>query len=58
MDLSELNIHFMAASAHKFHGPNGVGFYVKTIAHSKVLLWWCTKKGARAGTESPAAIAG
>ena len=25
-DMQELNVDFMAASAHKFHGPKGVGF--------------------------------
>ncbi|MGZ3874042.1 MAG: cysteine desulfurase family protein [Mucilaginibacter sp.] len=25
-DLAELNINFLAASAHKFHGPKGIGF--------------------------------
>jgi cysteine desulfurase len=25
-DLSKLKTHFIAASAHKFHGPKGVGF--------------------------------
>lgn len=60
MDLSELNIHFMAASAHKFHGPNGVGFlYVKNNSPFKGFIHGgAQEKGARAGTESPAAIAG
>jgi cysteine desulfurase len=60
IDLSELNIDFLVASAHKFHGPKGVGFaYVKKgFVLQPILFGGEQEKGWRAGTESVHQIAG
>ena len=60
IDLSELNIHFLTASAHKFYGPKGVGFlYVrKGIKIPALINGGSQERSLRAGTESPASISG
>ncbi|MDP6922606.1 MAG: cysteine desulfurase family protein [Lutibacter sp.] len=60
IDLSKTPIDFMAASAHKFHGPKGVGFaYIKKGYGIKPLLTGGEQEGgARAGTENVPAILG
>ncbi len=52
-NLSELKIHFMAAAAHKFHGPKGVGFaYIrKDIPMKSFIAGGAQERGFRAGTE-------
>ena len=52
-DLSEVKIHFMAAAAHKFHGPKGVGFaYIrKDIPMKSFIAGGAQERGFRAGTE-------
>ena len=54
LDLSLLDIDFIVASAHKFHGPKGIGFaYIKNTNPIKPLIFGGSQeKGCRAGTES------
>ena len=54
LDLSSLNIDFLVASAHKFHGPKGIGFaYINKKNPIKPLIFGGSQeKGFRAGTES------
>ncbi|MEO4004739.1 cysteine desulfurase family protein [Flavobacterium sp. CAU 1735] len=60
MDLQELPIDFLAASAHKFHGPKGVGFaFVRKNTGIQPLLYGGEQeKGLRAGTEAVHQIVG
>ena len=60
IDLQHLPIHFMVASAHKFHGPKGVGFaYVKKNSGLQPLFFGGEQeKGLRPGTEAVHQIAG
>lgn len=60
LDLNHCNIDFLTASAHKFHGPKGVGFaYVRKNTGIKALLYGGEQeRGLRAGTESVHAIVG
>lgn len=60
IDLSELNIDFLAASSHKFYGPKGVGFMY--INH-RLKVWPLIEGGAqernrRGGTENILGIGG
>jgi cysteine desulfurase len=54
LDLQEIPIDFLAASAHKFHGPKGVGFcFVRKESGLKPLIFGGEQeRGYRAGTES------
>lgn len=58
--LGELPIDFAVASAHKFHGPKGIGFiYVrKQTGLGALLLGGAQERGMRAGTESVHNIVG
>ena len=60
IDLSELPIDYLVASAHKFHGPKGVGFLFarKEKRFSPLLLGGSQEKDLRAGTENVAGIIG
>ena len=60
IDLQETPIDFMVASAHKFHGPKGVGFAVikKGFGIKPMLVGGEQERGARAGTENVHNIAG
>ena len=60
MDLQKTPIDFIAASAHKFHGPKGVGFAVfkKGYGISPLLHGGEQERGARAGTENTHSIVG
>ncbi len=60
LDLQKTPIDFIAASAHKFHGPKGVGFAVVKKGHViKPLLHGGEQEmGSRAGTENTHSIAG
>lgn len=60
IDLQHLPIDFMTASAHKFHGPKGVGFaYVKKNSGLQPLFYGGEQeKGLRPGTEAIHQIAG
>ena len=54
IDLSAIPIDFLAASAHKFHGPKGVGFaFVRKNSGVKpLIIGGEQERGLRAGTES------
>jgi len=60
IDLQETPIDFMVASAHKFHGPKGVGFAIikKGFGIKPQLIGGEQERGARAGTENVHNIAG
>lgn len=60
MDLQQLPIDFVVASAHKFHGPKGVGFAFvrKSLVLQPMIFGGEQEKGWRAGTESVHQIAG
>jgi len=60
MDLQKTPIDFMVASAHKFHGPKGVGFAIikKGFGIKPLLVGGEQERGARAGTENVHNIAG
>ena len=60
MDLQELPIDFIVASAHKFHGPKGIGFTFvrKNLVLQPMIFGGEQEKGWRAGTESVHQIAG
>jgi cysteine desulfurase len=59
-DLHELPIDFLVASAHKFHGPKGIGFMFIRIGLPIQPLFFGgeQEKGLRPGTESIHNIAG
>ncbi len=59
-DFKELPVDFAVASAHKFHGPKGVGFaYIrKGLVVNPILFGGEQEKGIRPGTESVHNIAG
>ncbi|RZJ72237.1 cysteine desulfurase family protein [Flavobacterium sp.] len=58
--LKEIPIDFAVASAHKFHGPKGIGFvYIrKGLVVNPILFGGEQEKGIRPGTESVHNIAG
>jgi cysteine desulfurase len=60
LDLQHLSIDFITASAHKFHGPKGVGFaYIKKNSGLQPLFFGGEQeKGLRPGTEAVHQIAG
>ncbi|MBD1263001.1 cysteine desulfurase [Maribacter polysiphoniae] len=60
LDVTKVPIDFMAASAHKFHGPKGVGFaFVRKNSGLKPLIsGGGQERGLRAGTESVHNIVG
>jgi cysteine desulfurase len=53
------NIDLLSASAHKFHGPKGVGFLYarKGVALSNLIEGGAQERGKRAGTENVPGIA-
>jgi len=59
-DMQQQTVDFLAVSAHKFHGPKGVGFaYIRKGHPIKALLrGGLQEKGIRAGTESVHNIVG
>lgn len=60
VNVKEQNIDMLSVSAHKFHGPKGVGFlYCKRgVALKNLIEGGAQERGKRAGTENIAAIAG
>lgn len=60
INVEEQNIDMLSISAHKFHGPKGVGvLYVKGgIPVSNVIYGGAQERGKRAGTENLAGIVG
>lgn len=59
-DMQQLKVHFLSGSAHKFHGPKGVGFlYVNNeIRIEPFMFGGGQERNMRAGTENVAAIVG
>jgi len=60
LNLQDVPIDFLAASAHKFHGPKGVGFcFIRKGSGLKPLIFGGEQeRGYRAGTESVHNIVG
>ena len=60
MDLDAINIDFCAVSAHKFHGPKGIGFIYmrKNTGLNSLIFGGGQERGYRAGTESVHNIVG
>ncbi|GEO11189.1 cysteine desulfurase family protein [Segetibacter aerophilus] len=59
-DVSKLSVDFIVGSAHKFHGPKGVGFLYarKTITPVPLINGGSQERHLRAGTENVAGIVG
>jgi cysteine desulfurase len=59
-DLQKLKVHFLAASAHKFHGPKGIGFLFcrRGIKLTPLLHGGRQEAALRAGTENIPGIVG
>ena len=60
IDLQDVEVDFLAAAAHKFHGPTGVGFaFIRKNSGLKPLIFGGEQeRGLRAGTESVHNIVG
>lgn len=60
INLSEINVHFISAASHKFHGPKGVGIlYVSDQVHIKPFIFGGgQERNMRAGTENVYGIVG
>lgn len=60
LDLEKTPLDFLVASAHKFHGPKGIGFVFirKNISMQPIIYGGEQEKGLRAGTEGVHQIAG
>ena len=60
LDLSALNIHSIAGSAHKFHGPKGIGLmYINADKHlPPYLIGGGQERNMRGGTENVPGIIG
>tara|TARA_Y100000588_G_scaffold3305_1_gene4479 strand:- start:497 stop:1663 length:1167 start_codon:yes stop_codon:yes gene_type:complete len=60
IDLSKTKVDFIVASAHKFHGPKGIGFaYINKSSQLRPLIFGgMQERGYRAGTESVHNIVG
>ena len=60
IDVGADNIDLLSASAHKFHGPKGVGFLYarKGVRLTNLIEGGAQERGKRAGTENVAGVAG
>lgn len=60
IDVNELGVNTLSASAHKFHGPKGIGLaYVKSgTPLSPMIFGGSQERNRRGGTEFPAGIVG
>lgn len=60
IDVAAMNIDMLSLSAHKFHGPKGVGalYARKGVPVSTFIEGGAQERGKRAGTENLAGIAG
>lgn len=60
IDVQAQNIDLLSLSAHKFHGPKGVGalYARRGIALSNLIEGGAQERGKRAGTENTAAVMG
>lgn len=59
-DLQKLNVDFLVGSAHKFHGPKGIGFlYVKADSKIQPMIYGgAQERNMRGGTENLYGIIG
>ena len=59
-DVQQLQTHFLVGSAHKFHGPKGVGFLYRRggVAVDSLLHGGSQERGVRSGTENVYGIVG
>ncbi|WP_223652301.1 cysteine desulfurase family protein [Hymenobacter psoromatis] len=59
-DVQQLQNHFLVGSAHKFHGPKGVGFLYRRggVAVDSLLHGGAQERGVRSGTENVYGIVG
>ena len=60
INVKEMNIDMLSLSAHKFHGPKGVGvlYARRGVALTNVIEGGAQERGRRAGTENLAGIVG
>jgi cysteine desulfurase len=60
IDVNAMHIDLLSASAHKFHGPKGVGFLFarRGVALTNVIEGGAQERGKRAGTENVAGVVG
>ncbi|MBD3903260.1 cysteine desulfurase [Chryseobacterium sp. Ch-15] len=60
LDLSDIPVDFASCSAHKFHGPKGIGFaFIRKASGLKgIITGGPQERSLRAGTENVAGIAG
>ena len=60
VDVQEMHIDLLSCSAHKFHGPRGVGFLYarRGIPLTNIIEGGAQERGKRAGTENIPAIMG
>ena len=60
IDVASQNIDMLSVSAHKFHGPKGIGFLYakKGVRLTNVIEGGAQERGKRAGTENLPAIMG
>ncbi len=58
VDVREWPVDFLAASAHKFYGPKGIGFLYRRVPLKSFITGGAQERGQRAGTENVAAIVG
>lgn len=58
IDVTAMNVDYLVASAHKFHGPKGVGFIYMKEPLTPMINGGGQEFGLRAGTENVAGIVG
>lgn len=60
IDVEDMNIDMLSMSAHKFHGPKGIGvlYARKGIRLKNIIEGGAQEKGKRAGTENLPAVVG
>ena len=60
IDVKKMHIDMLSASAHKFHGPKGIGFLYarKGVRLTNLIEGGAQERGKRAGTENLPAVAG
>ena len=60
VNVEDMNVDMLSVSAHKFHGPKGVGFLYarKGILLTNIIYGGAQERSKRAGTENMASIVG